>query len=53
MTHVLTDVSFDSLNTPVTRAKGDKVVFYPGLAGAQWSASRREPKNERRWILVR
>ena len=33
MTHVLIDVSFDSLNVPVTRARGDRAVFQPGFAG--------------------
>lgn len=36
MPHVLIDVSFDSLNTAVSRARGGRVVCYPGFAGGDF-----------------
>lgn len=47
--HTPLSVSFDSLNAPDTRARGGRVIFYPGfadgdievwLAGAQCQSAR-------------
>lgn len=37
--HVLIDVSFDSLNTAVSRTRGGRVVFYFGFAGRDIESS--------------